>query len=176
MSDLSISASEHGQLRVFALSNQLAMEITHTGVLDQLQQALGLDSLGVQDVQIVQISALEDLGLNGLLRDGYAITLNAQEAATIDALTGEVALIRSAAFAAPTSLTLNGEAELIATFTEQSAPAAKFSPLVSDATKGVLGGPEGTKPRRGFGARLALIAMLALMASLAWVFLFYIGF
>lgn len=176
MPDLPISASEHGKLRVFALSDQLAMEIGQSGVLDRLQQALGLYSLHVQDVQLVQIRALEDLGLKGLLSGGYGITLTPQDAATIDALTGDIALIRTAAFTAPTTITLNGEAELIATFSEQSAPAAKFAPLVSDATKGVLGGPEGTKPHRGFGARLALIAMLALVASVAWVFFYYIGF
>jgi hypothetical protein len=32
------------------------------------------------------------------------------------------------------------------------------------------------KPKRGFGARLALIAMAAFFAAFAWVFFYYIGF
>ena len=177
MSDLSISATEHGKLRVFALSDSLFREIENTGGLDPLAQALGLYTLGVHDVQVVQTDTVDGMGLSGLLANGYDITPPPQDSALLDAIEGTVALIRSTAFTGPVTLTLTGEAKFIATYSEGKAPAPKFTPLESDAAKGVLTGPTPeASPKRGFGARLALIAMAAFFAAFAWVFFYYIGF
>ncbi|EPX81785.1 hypothetical protein [Litoreibacter arenae] len=177
MSDLSISATEHGKLRVFELDDQLVTEIGHSGSLDRLQRALGVDSLNAEDVQIARVETLGDLGLSGLLREGYDVTPTAEEAAKLDALEGSVALIRTAAFQAPVTLRGAGEAKLVATFTEGRAPAPKFTPLESDAAKGVLEGPSASaKPTSSFVNRLLLIVMAAMAVAFLWVFFYYIGF
>ena len=177
MSDLSISATEYGKLRVFALDDQLTIEIENKGTLDPLAQALGSYTLGVQDVQIVQTQSVDVMGLSGLLVDGYDVTLSSTEVALLDALEGTVALIRTSAFQAPVTLRPTGTAKLAATFTEGKAPAPHFTPLESDAVKGVLGGPASdAKPARGFGERLALIAMAAMVSAAAVIYIYYIGF
>lgn len=177
MSDLAISATEHGKLRVFALDDKLAMELDSSGVLDRLEQALGSYALGKQDVQIVQTRAIGDIGLSGLLIDGYDVALSPKDAAQLDAVDGTVALIRSAAFTGAVTLTPNDEVTLVATYTEGKAPAPHFTPLESDAAMGVLEGPTpDVKPKRGFGARLALIAFAAMVAAIACLYFYYTGF
>ncbi|RLJ51752.1 hypothetical protein BCF46_1968 [Litoreibacter meonggei] len=177
MSDLSISSTEHGKLRVFALSDQLSMKIDNAGTLDPLVQVLGSQTLGVQDVQIVPTDAVDDMGLSGLLLDGYEIALSSEEAARLDALEGTVALIRTGAFQTPVTLRRTGEANLIATLTEGKSPAPRFTPLESDAAKGVLEGPAAdAKPARSFGARLSLIALAAMVSAFACLYIYYVGF
>lgn len=178
MSELTIDANERGQLRVFALSDPLAAQIGNSGSLDALRLALGVDALAPEDVQIVQIRDLNELGLSGLLKEGYDVALSAEQAARMDALEGTVALIRSPAFGS-TSVTLRrtSEAKLVTTLSEGNPPAPHFTPLDSDAAKGVLTGPApDPAPKRSTALRITLIALAAMVAAFLWVFLYYIGF
>ena len=178
MSDLTLSATEHGMLRVFALSADLSAQLEETGSLDALGRALGVEISAPDDVQILSVDTMGELGLSGLLREGYDVVPNLEDATRLDALGRDVALIRSAAFGGVEATFLQtGKAELIATYREGKAPAPHFTPLESDAAKGVLTGPAaGAKPRHSFGARLALIALAAFIVSFAWVYFYYIGF
>lgn len=178
MSDLTVSATEHGKLRVFALSSDFSARLKETGSLDALGLALGAQIAAPDDVQVVSVEAMGELGLSGLLREGYDVTPSLEDTMRLDSLGRDVALIRSAAFdGIGVNLLQTGEAELIATYSEGKSPAPKFTPLESAATKGVLTGsiPD-AKPRRSFGARLAWPALAALIASFAWIYIYYIGF
>ena len=122
MSDaIEIPTNEREILRLFALDDQLAMEIAHSGVLDQLWQALGTPPLHGPDVQIVKLPDIADMGLPDFLAQAYDI--DAAEIAThskaLNAQTGTIALIRSGAFQGQAHrLTPTRQARLIAAFNE----------------------------------------------------------
>ncbi|SFR37477.1 hypothetical protein [Litoreibacter janthinus] len=178
MPDLTLSATEHGMLRIFALSSELSAQLEADGSLDALGRAVGVEISSADDVQILSVDTLGELGLSGLLREGYDVTPSLEDSLRLDALGRDVALIRSAAFGGVQATFLQtGDAELIATYAEGKAPAPKFTQLESDAAKGVLGGPAAEAPEgRNFAVRLTLIALAAMIAAFFWVFSYYIGF
>ena len=177
MSDLSISATEHGKLRVFSLSPDLSATLDHTGTLDALGVALGVEITSPDDVQIVPANTLGDLGLSGLVREGYDITPSFDDAARLDGLETDVALVRSAAFGGgAVTLTQSAKATLVATFTEGKAPAPQFTPRESDAAQGVLTPAAPPPTERSLGARLALMAVVAMFIAAAVIYAYYIGF
>ena len=122
MSDpLAVPSGERGVLRLFALDDQLGMDIGHTGAIDRLYRALGVEALNDKDVQIVQLQVIADMGLATFLNDAYGIdpAQIAAHSTALDALDGDIALIRSGAFDGQAArLKSDGEAVLIASFTE----------------------------------------------------------
>lgn len=174
MSDLiDISAFEHGRVRVFALEYALAMEVAHTGGLDRLCRALGVDNLQDADVQIVEHEAIADMGLVAFLREAYGVEPDeiAPFADKLRALKGTVAVLRSGAFGAkPVTLKTGGEARLIATLTEPNPAIPPMQSLTSKAAEGTVA-PPGGRPKPSDAAisgRIATIVLL-LLGLFVWL-------
>ncbi|WP_108485182.1 hypothetical protein [Oceaniglobus ichthyenteri] len=164
---ITIPANEHGIVRLFALPYKLAMEVNHGETLAPLAKALGVAELDAEHVQIVNPAQLGEMGLTALLGDGHGIapeTLG-PERARLNALSGEVAIVRSRAFGgAARTLALKDGCTLIAAFSEQGAPPPHLTPLTSTSAKGTLNdGGQGAGDEIGHRAsrRTLLIAVLA---------------
>ncbi|MEM1429910.1 MAG: hypothetical protein AAGG09_10670 [Pseudomonadota bacterium] len=131
MKPLNVPADEHGAVRVFALAVSGA-EWTDTSRPDwRLPDALGVESLGVEDVQVFDIGDLAGVPLRQFLADGYGIDEAALDAAgtALDAPSGVIAVIRSAAIPdKPVVLTPVPEATLLGRFEEPAAAIAFKDP------------------------------------------------
>ena len=167
---IEIPPNERGRLRLFALDDELSMEITHSGVLDHLYLALGTDPLHDLDVQIVQLRSIEDMGLPAFLQDAYDI--DPAEIAPfiniLNALTGTVTLLRSGAFNGHAlQLTPTEQARLIATFNEpQSDWTAKPMPTPSLSRTS----PRAARSRaRRIGLSLFAVMMTLILLLVLWL-------
>ena len=175
--DHHVRAGERGRVRVFALDYQLSMEIAHIGTYDRLYRALGVDGLQDEDVQIVDIKALEELGLSGFLTEGYGVSEAevSQIAETLDALQGKVAVIRSGAFqGAEVTLPSASEARLVAILGEPEAELPSPVPLESDSARaGSVDVHETTSRPPKSDARIGGMVATAVLVFLA---IFVVGF
>ncbi len=162
-----IPPGERGVIRLFALSDQLAGDIDRSGDLDRLRRALGLEQLRGEDVQLVQTGAIADMGLDAFLREAYDIDPGeiAPQAETLNALEGDVAVLRSGAFAGR-EVHLKGDAaaRLIAVFGE---PPADWSatPLHTPGAHRRLSprAARGAARRIGFGLFAGMMALILVM-------------
>lgn len=170
--EIAVPANEFGIVRVFQLSDTLARELARAPALTPLAQALGLETLNADHVQVAALDSLDDLGLTGLLEQGHGVapaTL-APDAQRLAGLTGTAAILRSRAFDG-TGLALHPTADctLIATYAEDGAPPPHLEPLHSTGSAGILdGGPKGIPPdyrasRRTLMIGLVLSVLLALI-------------
>ncbi|GHG84581.1 hypothetical protein [Pseudodonghicola xiamenensis] len=96
---LSIAAGEHGVTRVFALEmrpEQAAFQ-REPGAAEQM---LGLEGLDHEQIDVIRLADLEDMGLAGYLLDGCGIPEDqiAPDRDRLRALTGWVMVVRSRAF------------------------------------------------------------------------------
>jgi len=167
---LSVSANERGVLRLFALDDQLSMEIAHSGVLDHLYLALGTDRLHDPDVQIVQLRTIADMGLPAFLQDAYDIDPAdlAPLTNTLNALSGTIALLRSGAFnSRALQLAPSDQAALIATFNEpQTNWTAKPMPTPSLSRTS----PRAARSRaRRIGLSLFAVMMTLILLLVLWL-------
>jgi hypothetical protein len=169
-----ITADDHGKVRIFQLDPKLAIEIGDTGNYDRLERALGTKIMNKEDVQIVAEMALNDLGLAQFLMMGHGIAEAdiKPQMATLNALKGSVAIVRSGAFGGVAfTLRPDSEAKLIAAFTEEGAALAPLVPLTSEGSAGILA-PEAPakKPKSDarIGGMVATVALL-LMGLLVWL-------
>ncbi|MEL6121970.1 MAG: hypothetical protein AAFR49_20145, partial [Pseudomonadota bacterium] len=118
---LEVTSGKHGVVRVFSLGYRVSMELQHFEAVDKLAQALGVDHLKPEDVQIVDISALADMGLSSFLTEAYGVTEEemAPLAESLNALQGHVAVLRSGAFqGAALTLAASDDVRLVATLHE----------------------------------------------------------
>lgn len=165
---LEVSAGEHGRVRVFTLGYGVSMELQHFEAVDRLADALGVDSLKPEDVQIVDLSAVREMGFSAFLMEAYGVAEDEVSALskTLDDLKGHVAILRSGAFGgAAVTLPADGEARLVATLHEpkMSAPA----PMPSyDSAKGTPTGGKTRKPPsdKAMSGRIAMYALLFVFA------------
>lgn len=170
---IKISATEHGKVRVFALDYALAMELAHTGAIDRLCRALGVDELQEADVQIVQLQDIAEMGLVAFLTEAYGIDADeiAPVAEDLRALKGTVAILRSGAFGGkPVTLKTGGEARLVATLTEPNPAIPPMTPLTSEAAEGRVAASGGkAKPSdAAMSGRIAMIVLL-LLGLFVWL-------
>jgi len=165
-----VTAHERGVLRLFALNDQLGMEIAHSGVLDDLWQALGTPPLHEPEVQIVILRAIADMGLPAFLAQAYDIDGSeiAAHAGTLKAQTGTIALIRSGAFNGQArQLTLSDDARLIATFNEPG-PDWRAKPM--PATPLSRQSPRAARSRaRRIGFSLFAVMMTLILLFVLWL-------
>ncbi len=162
---IEISASEHGRVRVFALETELAMEIARSGTPDPLCQELGIDPLQHDDVQIIDLKDIADMGLVAFLDEAYGIDPDeiAPYEEALRALKGTVAILRSGAFGANTVvLQTEGRASLVATLTEPNPAIPPMSPLISATAQGTIA-QKGGKTRPSDAAISGRIAMVVLI-------------
>ncbi|MEM6587500.1 MAG: hypothetical protein AAF641_03560 [Pseudomonadota bacterium] len=170
--NLEVKPGEHGLVRIFVLGYRVSMELQHFEATDRLAAALGVESLRAEDVQIIDLSALHDMGLTSFLMEGYGVAEGdiAPHAETLNALKGHIAILRSGAFAgAALTLPDTDEARLIATLSEPRMSAPTPMPSYDSAS-----GTSGAKKRKPVSdkAMSGRIAMYALLAVFAFTFLF----
>lgn len=161
-----VRANEHGKLRIFALSDDLAAQIETLGTMDPLFAALGVDRLNAADIQVVPVADLDEIGLTGLLTAGYGIgpAEYADHAEMLNALSGHLALLRSGAFMGQeVRLPADGPARLIACFDEPGAGTPPMTPLRSDSAKGTTGDVGTGRARPSDAAMSGRIAMAVLL-------------
>lgn len=120
VSPLAITAGERGVIRLFALEMppEQARFLSEPGAVAQMLGIEGTD-LNPSQIDIFALDDLEELGLEGYLLDGCAISSDQINRAVISALTGHVLLIRSRAFRDhPVTLTPAPQLTLVATYHE----------------------------------------------------------
>jgi hypothetical protein len=162
-----VLAGERGVVRVFALGYRVSMELAHFEAVDRLKEALGLADLNADDVQIVEIKAIAEMGLSGFLVEAYDVAEDeiATHRDNLDALKGHVAVLRSGAFAgAAATLPTTGEARLVAVLHEPRMSAPEPMPRYDSAT-GAAGTPQ-KKPvsDKAMSGRIAMYALLFVFA------------
>ena len=165
---LEVISGEHGVVRVFSLGYRVSMELQHFEAVDKLAQALQVDRLNPEDVQIVDLNAVRDMGLSSFLIEAYGVTEEemAPLAESLNALQGHVAVLRSGAFqGAALTLAASDDVRLVATLHEprMSAPA----PMPDfESARGTSKGPKERKPvsDKAMSGRIAMYALLAVFA------------
>jgi hypothetical protein len=161
-----VKSTEHGLVRLFAVD--LPPEKIESF---DVAEALGVKALDPAQVELFAVSDLTGLGLSGYLNEGLGIAREELDSARLDALTGCVLIVRSAAFQGQ-SVKLSPKAPLrwVGTYPEESAP-VKFEPLPSAAALGDV--PPPTSKKRSSDAamsgRVAMIALLVIFALTALV-------
>ena len=159
-----ITATEHGVVRLFAIETAQAFD--H----DALCAALGVETLDPKQVDMITLKDLDELGLEGYLALGMGIEPSEIEAMRpqIKALKGDVVLIRSAAFGGQ-AVTLNPKAPLrwIATFGEVPLDTTS-TPMKTASAQGTVPGvipsdrPSNTKVLFWILAAFALIVAITI--------------
>lgn len=167
MSDrINIQAGETGVVRVFSIRSGATLDLAGVSA------ALGGVTLDPEHVDLFTVSDLDALGLGGYLIDGMGV--DPAEVAPLrtrlEALPGQVAILRSAAFkGAPSELEIRAPLRWVASFGEVpidlSAP-----PLTSASATGVLtGGPSAPPPK--LGKALAFVLFFLGLLVIATIFL-----
>ncbi|MEL7012822.1 MAG: hypothetical protein AAFO72_06035 [Pseudomonadota bacterium] len=165
---LKVTSGEHGVVRVFSLGYRVSMELQHFEAVDKLAQALGIDQLKPEDVQIVDLSAVSDMGLSGFLTEAYGVAEEQMVplAESLNALQGHVAVLRSGAFdGAALTLPVSDDVRLVATLHEPRMSAPAPMPNFQSA-RGTANGPKERKPLsdKAMSGRIAMYALLAVFA------------
>lgn len=169
---LTIPENDFGKIRVFSLPDEPSDDAKDRKP-DALAALLGTPHLNPDFVDVVEIEALDELGLMGLLEQGYDITPDAADARALQDLTGWAVLIMSRASAgAEVTLQLASGVKHVTTIGEQ-ATLKSLPPLGSDATLGTIEAP--TKPAKsdarigGMVATFVLLFLFLLVAVMIWV-------
>lgn len=134
---MDITATEHGVVRLFAI--ETAQVFDHR----DLARALGVDSIDENHADIITISDLDELGLEGYLALGMGVAPEEIEAMRpqISALKNDVALVRSAAFKGEaTQLRTQNPLRWIASFGEVPLDTTS-KPIETDSAEGIITGP-----------------------------------
>lgn len=157
-----VKSTEHGLVRLFAVD--LPPEKIESF---DAEDALGVKALDHAHVELFAISDLTGLGLSGYMNEGLGISRDDLDSARLDALTGFVLIVRSAAFRGQeTTLTTKAPLRWIGTYPEESAP-VKFEPLPSAAALGDVPPPPITRKRPSDAAMSGRVAMIALLVIFA---------
>ncbi len=138
---MSITATEHGIVRLFAI--ETAQRFEHA----DLNEALGVEALDETHVDLITLSDLDELGLEGYLTLGMGIPAAEVEAmrAQLQPLKGTVVLLRSAAFQSKaTTLTPKAPLRWIASFGETPLDTTSRQ-ITSAAAKGHITPPRAKK-------------------------------
>jgi hypothetical protein len=154
---------------VFALEG--ADEI---GVPDALAAALGVPVLDPDFVEQFRADTLSDYGFSTYLTDANGMDTDqvAADATLLDALTGPVVLVFSAALPAGVTPTAQPPLRLIGHYHETETLRLP-EPLVAQTAAGTLNGPPAKAPSEaaimGRVAMVALLVIFALTALVVWV-------
>ena len=162
---IDVTAQERHVVRVFAVDLSPA-ELRVFGARNgtwPLADALGVDTLQADQLELFAISDLEGVGLTGYLEDGIGISPDALQdmRPQLEAITQATLVIRSQAFNGD-AVTLRPKAplRLVATFTEETAP-VQFDKLPSASAEGTFG-PSGPAPQSGPKRRWWPVAMMVI--------------
>ena len=174
MSDtFQVTQGERGLVRLFAVDLP-RNEVDDLREAD-LARALGIETVDVDQIDLFSTDDLKGLGLVAYMIEGLGIaeTELAGDRARLEALTGVILVVRSAAFKGQyTVLTAQAPLRWIGTYAEESSP-VQFEPLPAGGAKGEVT-PKAKKPpsdaaMSGRVAMLALLVIFALTALIVWV-------
>ncbi len=180
MSGLSVPKGEYEVVRVFALNmpaNDAKTFVEADGGSYPLRDALGVDVLLPEGVDLVRIADLGELGLTGLLAEGHGIASKvlSGDAEKLAALSGHVVVLTSSAFGgAAADLSPGPELTFIGAYPLRKAAAA-IDTLPPDRTSEPVAAPSSEAPVHAPGRVTlpwwigAVIAGLALL--LVWLLL-----
>jgi len=181
MTRMQVKPTERGLIRLFVVDlppEEIKAFNTHaTDTGWPLQQALGATDLDPARIELFHINDLDDLGLSGYMTEGLGIADKdiTPDAARLDALTGHVLIVQSAAFLGNAqTLTPRAPLRWIGTYAEESAP-VQFQPLKTDAAKGTLAAPPPKQANPHLTLLWAILALPVLVAILVAVFLLLRG-
>jgi len=176
-----VNEHEHGLVRVFLLDAALRDDTTTSGLYDAFCKAIGVGQLNADDVQSVDVEALEDMTLSDLLRAGYDVNEDdlTEYAFQLTALTNTdamVLIVRSGAFIdRPVTLKTDGAAQLIATLREPEAKMPTGALPNPDPNAVLESPPQKKRPSdAAMSGRIATVA-LVLMALLVWLMIWIAG-
>jgi len=114
---LNILPGERNILRLFAL--ELPSQQLSSGNEQTATELLGVNDLDPEQIDLIDLADLTGIGLSQYLVDGFAISPDQLDHASLDALTGQLLIIRSAAFrGSAATLTLSPHLTPIATISE----------------------------------------------------------
>ncbi|MEJ6396869.1 hypothetical protein [Yoonia sp. 208BN28-4] len=170
---------KYGEVWIYDLAYPLEMEIGHMGTLDGLAKAVGATELNADDVQIVQLKTVEELGLPAFLEMAYGVaqTDMAGMEDTFAKLSGSIAVLRSGAFPSDgITQPPNDQATLVTVLSEELATPTSLTPLTSEASSGTVT-PEPAPARKpksdarigGMVAMAALVLMFVLVGLMVWI-------
>ncbi len=169
---LTIPENDFGNIRVFSLADDPGKEVRENEP-DALNALFGTTALNTDYVDVVDIAALDDLGLIGLLQQGYDVTPDVADARVLESLSGWAILIMSrATTGAEVTLTYAKGVTHVTTLGDK-ASLNPLPPLDTEAAKGAL--DTNAKPPKsdarvgGMVATLVLLFLFALVGLMIWV-------
>lgn len=169
---LTIPATDHGQLRVFATDGDLPENVT-AKTPQGLGSLFGAD-LNPDFVDVLRISDLDGMWLSDYIHQGYDMAPDLVDKAAVDAITGTAILVLSRATdGVETTLKLADGLRHVTTYS----PAAQIitpERLPDASAQGIINDPPVKSPKSearmsGMVATYALLAMFALVALMVWV-------
>jgi hypothetical protein len=171
-----IKDNEHGVVRLFTVDlpeAELDGFADDSDVPSALQEALGVDRLNMDFVELFPVDTLEGVGLAGYMTDGLGVAQAEvdDDRARLEAIRGPVLFVLSSAFGRhAVTLTPKSPLRWIGTYTEDRAP-VNFKPLPSESAKGTTGGkaPPSDAAMSGRVASIALLVLFLLVAVVVWV-------
>ena len=176
MTEFLIPSTEHGTIRIFAISRPIA-DMART-LKQQSKTALASALLGHEvaqdDIDLFALSDLTGIGLHGYLSEGYDVDKDVlrQDRARLEALDGYVLLVFSKVSAAgEVTLMPTHDLTLIGTYAE---PKAKHiaPPITTDASRLYSGNTQDPKaPQRSrAGSAFTAAAVLLALLFIWWIF------
>ena len=168
---ITVAPGDRGLVWVFAvdLEADTIKAFTARNGTWPVEQALGVDTLDPDHVEVFPVKDLEGLGLSGYLEQGMGVPEDQlrDTRAQLDAVKGWVLVLSSKAFDGDgQSFTPRAPLRLLASFSEDRPP-VKFEPLPSEAATGTLAGstpaPAPRKTRGWTGPLILLVVAVALI-------------
>lgn len=161
---ITVKEGERGLVWVFAvdLDETEIKGFTRKNGTWPVQEALGVDTLDPERVEVFPVSDLEGLGLSGYLEEGLGVPGEQLRdmRARLDAVQGWVLVLTSKAFGGSAqTFTPRAPLRLLASFTEYRTPVT-FEPLPSEAAAGTVAGSKTSPPLRRSRGWLGLLLVL----------------
>lgn len=172
MSDLIVAPYERGVIRLFSLDMrpEEAKFLREPGAADHV---LGVKGLDPDQIDVFQVSDLEDLGLYGYLNEGCGVSEDQLDRAALEAIEGWVMVVRSAAFGGrAATLAPDPRLRLMGLYTEEATNWSGGT-IETESAKPFSApqpAPEGIQSRRVGSAILVLVILLVVGGAL-WLIL-----
>lgn len=175
MSLIEIPNTEHGVIRIFAISRPMS---DMARALKQqpkatLASAMLFHPVSAEDIEIFAVSDLAGVGLPAYLTDGYDVDKDAIRAdhSRLEALDGYVLLVfSSVSNEGDVTLNVGADLTLIGSYTEPKA-AHRATPIASssaEAYSGVTAAPE-APTRSRVGSAITAVTVLAALLLIWWI-------
>ena len=181
---LQVRKNERGVVRLFTVDAEAAgpkMSTEPDWAADEndppwpLRDALGLDYLDADFIELFDVRDLDELGLSGYMIEGLGIAEKdvTSHIAQLEAISGKVLFVFSSALGGfETTIRPKAPLRWVGTFLEERAPVS-FEPLASDAAQGDVAtstkAPPSDAAMSGRVAMVALLVIFALTAVVIWV-------